>query len=618
MPNSVVVVVAGDDKTGQVFDAVKKHLDETKSKAKETSESLGEMGETLKRGLEAAGIAVGLREVVGRFQELIKSSMEMAVQIGHMSKQTGISTENLSVLRYMANATGIDFETLGKGFKKFSETIVDADSGGKKAVETFARLGVTQAQVKATGNDMFRMLELVANKFAQMPDGVLKNAEATALFGRAGQELIPVLDQGAAGVETFRKEAESLGLVLNEDGIQKMEEMHEATEQMKGSIAGLGLEITSFLSGPLSHAADQLSAYIKMLREHTGETIKFTLIGYGDDPFEAAYKSVRLDKRIADFNSSQINKDDLTNWINSQPKNKNLDTLGDGGDGKKNEMAAQMEAEARQLAAAVAKWQQVAHVTIQARQRALELWHDQLANEAADAERDRIAGQKEWDEVTKVALNQSISGIFPNSTANVTLAKQPWLDPAAVEGEAEKFAHGVFDPLFNFGEKWENQWKQIRANMLRDLGQFAESQLFGALFGDASGRGGKGWNGMSFHGDTSNPRAGLQGAGTGLVGGILGKLFNRGAGAASNGGLGSGAGTVPTPAASLMQMGNKGASGAGGIQVILNNNGTPLQVDQTQQQNDGGESQVIQIMLKQLETNGPVAQGIAGMMASGL
>jgi hypothetical protein len=102
--------------------------------------------------------------------------------------------------------------------------------------------------------------------------------------------------------------------------------------------------------------------------------------------------------------------------------------------------------------------------------------------------------------------------------------------------------------------------------------------------------------------------------GGGLLGDVLGLFGKKGTAVTSNGGLGGGAGTVPDAAASLLQMG-KGANGTGGIQVILNNQGPPMQVDQTQQSGgDGGEGQVIQIMLKQLETNGPVAQGIAGLL----
>jgi hypothetical protein len=171
----------------------------------------------------------------------------------------------------------------------------------------------------------------------------------------------------------------------------------------------------------------------------------------------------------------------------------------------------------------------------------------------------------------------------------------------------------TIDPLFNFGERWDKQWKQIRSNMLRDVGQMAESQLFGALFGDPAGRGGKGLDGSGGH-------RGVAGQATGIVGSLIG-LFTKKSQATSNGGLGSGAGTVPSAAASVLQMGKSALSGSGGggIQVILNNNAAPMEVTQTQQSGGSGadpEGMVIQIMLKQLETNGPIAQGITGLLTT--
>jgi hypothetical protein len=148
--------------------------------------------------------------------------------------------------------------------------------------------------------------------------------------------------------------------------------------------------------------------------------------------------------------------------------------------------------------------------------------------------------------------------------------------------------------------------------MLRDLGQAAEGQLFGALFGDSSGSGGKGLDGSKGH-------KGVEGAG-GLVGDGLSKLdglFHKKTSTVSNGTGTAGAGTVLSAAASALQVGKATGSGSGGIQVILNNTGTPQQVDSTQFSSGQGnfESGQIQIFLKDLETNGPMRQGITSLFS---
>jgi hypothetical protein len=212
-------------------------------------------------------------------------------------------------------------------------------------------------------------------------------------------------------------------------------------------------------------------------------------------------------------------------------------------------------------------------------------------------------------------LDQGLpKGIFPAAKLpTVTLAK----DYSQIDNEAEKFAHGLFDPLFNLGEKWNQQWKQIRANMLKDVGQTAESQLFGELFGDSSGRGGHGWDGS--RGDSSNAgpsgHNGLIGQGIGSVGSLLSGLFGKKSSPVSNGTGSAGAGTVLSSVAGALQVGKGAGSGTGGVQVILNNMGTPQTVDSTQQSSGQAEAMILQVVLKDQETNGAITQGFAGMFS---
>src|SRR5271170_6480917 len=121
--NSVVIVVAGEDKTGAVMDSVNKHLAEVRQHAQEADSALGQFGARFTRALEMTGIYFGIREVIRGMEEMVKRSMDLGVEIGHLSKQTGISTENLSVLKYAADVTGVSFETLTKGFKKLSTSL---------------------------------------------------------------------------------------------------------------------------------------------------------------------------------------------------------------------------------------------------------------------------------------------------------------------------------------------------------------------------------------------------------------------------------------------------------------------------------------------------------------
>ena len=767
MPNGVVIVVAGDDKTGEVFAAVQKHMTQTATAGREMGSSVTKSMRDMQKSITLMRDAFVLNRVYEAIKGMIDRTVDLGMEMGHLSAQTGISVENLSVLRYASQVTGIEFDTLAKGFKKLSLSMFEWQHGEKAASYAFTDLGLSAKDVTAASGDMWKVLGLVADRFQKMPAGARKNAIATELLGRAGQQLIPVLNQGAAGIERYRTEAEKLGIVLDQATVAKMEELHAAMVKVQmvveaGSLAfseGLGKALegvanafagategsniwfesgknTGILVAGLAGAFDQLGSALRELGDDwtilNDKTKIATTVPIIPSPWnkdlraEQAKIQAARRKEIADaqkdrdqtyaheaeFNQKMIDlQKELENATMPKPGAASdglKKILGGGFDltGAKSvrdagasalEAAQKRDAESRaQLAEASSKLEETrakAHAqtmleinqelydqglrseanyldqkqqyqsaeykaeadglisqrkALQAQIAALEATPAATAKERAQLETQvntlkrqelGIDGQLvELDERRAKAVRemqyaykamaskpidmsalegpQSLPDIFKTKAPNVVLGKQPMFDPEAVQGASEKFAHAIFDPLFNLDEKWNQQWKQMRDGLMRDLGQLAESQLFGLLFGDPQGRGGKGWNGTSWEGNTTNPRSGLQGTAGGLLGGLLSLFTGKHAGVASNGGLGSGAGTVPTAAASLMQMGKKDGAGAGGIQVVLNNNGAPLQVSQTQQQNDGGEGQVIQIMLKQLETNGPVAQGIMGLVGA--
>lgn len=630
----VIVVVSGEDKTGELFKSINKHMDEMQAAAKKTSESMGNIGKTLMNGLQAAGIAIGVQQIGGYLKEMVTSTMEAGVQLGHLSQQTGISVQNLSVLKYAAQQTGVNFEVLTRGFKKLAVTTYDADDGNKKAAKGFSQLGISVEQLRAKGDDMYGVLTMLADKFHAMPDGIAKSDAAAKIFGvRMGAEMIPILDELGGKLDAIKAEAEALGLVWDKAGIAKMEEMHKSVVKVQGSLQALGITMTTALapaielvSGKLVElfAHDNFQAGIDGINQWADDTVHaLARVGYAmgtsaldprgniksfDQMYPGAGVSTAVQSKAWGLNSQAGNNGRLSQLLSdggidfSKLPKATRPLGGDDGDGTAKGKPAQAVPTPDPMSTLYAPF---AHDQIQA-------WKKRTEGDLKDATDDiKAKAAQEWNQMTSPDL-KGLDDIFPKEKMpSVVLAK----DYSAVAGEAEKYAHGIFDPLFNFSEKWSQQWKQMRANMLRDLGETAESKLFGALFGDPEGRGGKGWNGGSFEGNTAKPgRSGIAGA-TGLVGQLLGSFGKKRDSATSNGGLGGGAGTIASAAASVMQMGKGAAAGAAAIHVVINNTGTPQDVTKTQQ--SGGadpESMVLSIFTKDLATNGPMSAGILGLI----
>ena len=260
MPPGIVIQIQGDGSNVQAaLTAIREEMHQTKQAAEEAGGGLAQFGEMAKRALEFAGIYLGIRELKEGLQELVQGSMELGEQLAHLSQQTGISVANLSVLKYAAESNGISFEAMTTGFRKLSEAMLKAGEGQKESVLAFQRVGISTQQLKENSNDLWGVLNLLADRFATLPDGAVKSAEATQLLGRFGQQLIPILDQGSDGLELLRAKAQALGLVLDQDGIERMEGMHKAMVDVKGAAEGAALGFTEGLAPAVAGIAEAFS-----------------------------------------------------------------------------------------------------------------------------------------------------------------------------------------------------------------------------------------------------------------------------------------------------------------------------------------------------------------------
>jgi hypothetical protein len=172
----------------------------------------------------AAGIAAGVLAAGAAIEHFAGEHAHYVEEVERGSRATGISTENMSALKFMAQETGTSYDSLVTGLTRFASTIVKAADGSHAQLHAFERLGITQEQVKAGEKDMMPLLELVAERFQHLGSQVDKTALARELFSRGGAALVKMLSLGKEGMQDFEKEAEKLGLTVTLKDVVAMEQ----------------------------------------------------------------------------------------------------------------------------------------------------------------------------------------------------------------------------------------------------------------------------------------------------------------------------------------------------------------------------------------------------------
>jgi len=220
--------------------------------------------------------------IVASMGLMIKKYVTAGDQIDKMSKRTGFAAETLSELRYAAEISGANIESLEKGVKRMAKTIVDAGDGMATYIRSFDRIGVSVKDLQDLNPE--QQFLTIAEAIAKVEDPTIRAATAQDIFGRAGTQLLPLFNLGVDGMEALRKKAHELGIVFDKEAAEKAARLADAQLTLSSALRGVTISIAENLAPALSKLAEDLSetiakvgAWIKEHPKLTGIIAKATL-----------------------------------------------------------------------------------------------------------------------------------------------------------------------------------------------------------------------------------------------------------------------------------------------------------------------------------------------------
>jgi hypothetical protein len=205
---------------------------------------------------------IGAAFTIGALVDFSASVLESASSLERLSQSAGISVESLSSLRLAAAAGGLSQDELGQSLKKLNVNLSDAagNATGKAGV-AFRALGISVTNANGSLKDAGTVLAEIADKFQGFADGPNKTAIAVELLGRQGQNLIPILNQGSAGLDDFKKQAQDAGIVLSGPLAAAAEEFSQKFAVIKATLSsGFGNQLAAQLLPVLSTLAEQFTS----------------------------------------------------------------------------------------------------------------------------------------------------------------------------------------------------------------------------------------------------------------------------------------------------------------------------------------------------------------------
>lgn len=247
-----------------------------------------------------------------------REALDYASSLEETAQQLGVTTRDLQAYRYAATQAGVAQEVMDKSLAKLTRTMGEARNGGKAQAAAFRELnGILGKDILASAQTAGDALPLIAEGLSKLPD-VTKRARLEAvLFGRAGQQLEPLLNQGAAGVNALRDAADSLGIVLSERQIQdadrtadKLSELNTVlSANIAGAISGNTREIYGLvdaltqLVGKIPETFSALNRMRYQAAENVSSVAELYALGSGSPRLA---RDAQRSKKLAGANLRQI------------------------------------------------------------------------------------------------------------------------------------------------------------------------------------------------------------------------------------------------------------------------------------------------------------------------
>lgn len=183
---------------------------------------------------------------------------EAADRMGKLAQAAGTTVESFSRLAYAGELSGVGADELGAAMVKLDVNMSKAAAGGKEQAAVFAALGVkiTDSAGKMRSSDA--VMADLADRFSGMADGAAKTKLAIDLFGKAGAEMIPMLNGGRDGLAELAAEADKFGITVSSSAAAAAEAFNDNLQKLKLAATAVGQRVAAQLAPALTTITDEL------------------------------------------------------------------------------------------------------------------------------------------------------------------------------------------------------------------------------------------------------------------------------------------------------------------------------------------------------------------------
>lgn len=279
-------------KGSEEWDAYEREIIATEQKLKSLEKQQREFGSVAAQQIKAAGKAMQdfgkkVTEAGKKFQPLSTAatgaltalgglaykSVTSADELNTLAKQTGFTTEEIQKMQYASDLVDVSFDDMAGALKKLKPKISEDN-------EALAALGVSITNADGSLRDANDVFFDTVEALSHIDNETERDQAAMELFGKSADSLAGIIDDGGAALKEYGAQAEQLGLIMDGETIDALNEVNDTLDTLKantkGSLAKLGATLAQTLAPVLEKVTtlmDRISEKLASLTPQQTETI---------------------------------------------------------------------------------------------------------------------------------------------------------------------------------------------------------------------------------------------------------------------------------------------------------------------------------------------------------
>ena len=229
--------------------------------------SMNSMGSLNTTSVKIAGGFVALAVAIAKAEKALiqmpRESAEAADDIVTLSSVTGMSTDSIQELNYMADLTDVSLDRIRDSLKETTNKMQEAAAGTGDAYVAYNKLGVKITDVDGQLRSAEDLFYDTIDALGQMKNKTERDAIAMDILSESAQELNPLIEIGSDGLKQYAQEAHSMGYVLDNEALTALTEVDDAYQRLQKSQEGAKNQLSAEFAPYLTEFYEKITKLIR-------------------------------------------------------------------------------------------------------------------------------------------------------------------------------------------------------------------------------------------------------------------------------------------------------------------------------------------------------------------